>query len=86
MSSQEQSSGDETGMVIVRRMYLLHQHFGQYMASTLFFQPVGVRGSPLGVGLTARDIEQPAQVMVIGCVSIMTEVGARQSEIAHDGG
>ena len=60
-------------MVIARRMYFLRQHCGQYVASPSFFQPVGVRGSPLGVSLAARDMEQPAQVMVIGRVSIMTD-------------
>ena len=74
-SSQLQSSGDATGMVIARRMYFLRQHCGQYVASPSFFQPVGVRASPLGVGLTARDIEQPAQVMVIGRVSIIEQGG-----------
>jgi hypothetical protein len=38
-------------------------------------QPVGVRASPLGVGLTGRDMEQPAQVMVIGRVSIIKHGG-----------
>src|ERR1035437_6046320 len=74
-SSQLQSSGDATGMVIARRMYFLHQHCGQYVASPSLFQPVGVRGSSLGVGLTARDMEQPAQVMAIGRVSIIGHGG-----------
>src|ERR1039457_5014319 len=74
-SSQLQSSGDETGIVIALRMYFLRQHCGQWVASPSLFQPVGVRGSPLGVGLTARDMGQPAQVMVIGRVSIIEQGG-----------
>jgi hypothetical protein len=34
-----------------------------------------VHASPLGVGLTARDMEQPAQVMVIGRISIIGHGG-----------
>jgi hypothetical protein len=66
-------------MVIARRMYFSRQQSGQYVASPSFFQPVGVRGSPLGVGLTARDVEQPAQVMVIGDVSV---IGYRGTSVA----
>src|ERR1035437_6661209 len=40
-SSQLQSSGDATGMVIARRMYFLRQHCGQYVAS-----PSSSRTSP----------------------------------------
>jgi hypothetical protein len=32
---------------------------------------VRVRASPLGVGVTARDMEQPAQVIVAGSISII---------------
>ena len=72
-SSQLHSSGDDTGIVIARKKYFLRQHSGQYVVSPSLFQPVGVRGSPLGVGLTARVVAQPVQVMVIWRVSIMTD-------------
>ena len=54
------------GIVIVRRMYFLRQHCGQNVQPPSFFQPVGVRPSPLAVGLTTRDIEQVAQTIAIG--------------------
>jgi len=60
-------------MVIARWMYFLRQHCAQYVTSPSFFQPEGVRASLLGVGLVARDIEQPAQVIVVWRVSIMTD-------------
>src|ERR1017187_1565954 len=70
-SSQLQSSGDETDIVIARSMYILRQHCRQYVASPSSFPARGISAPPPSViGLTGLEMEQPGQVRVTGRVSI----------------